>query len=118
MKISEPSKSPSRKRDLQKLFYRHRVLQGFREGKGNMFNVSEPHKIAALVDCLLGDGPATLPPWRYVVFVADARYFGHERYLTFLCEGYAMFQPILWPEDMDKADLPYTLEEQQCSAFR
>lgn len=121
MNTSEPSKSPSHKRkaELQRLFWAARVMQGFRDGRGNMFNIPERWDNKRLADFLFADfDPATYPTDTHpsVVYVFDGTTCADQLWLFVTAEGMLIVPPFHLAGD--RADIPLFPEERSCSASR
>ena len=117
MTSSAPCKSSARRNELAKLFWKARVMQAFRDGRGHAFLIPEKVNSKALADYLFGDfDPHNAPFDTYpkVVFSFVSTYVGQEQLIAVEAEGYCIVLPFLRPDTV--ADTPLFPEELACSA--
>lgn len=92
-------------------------MQGFRDGRGNMFNIPERWSAKRLADFLFADfDPATYPTDTYptVIFTFDGTTCGDELFLFVTAEGLLVIPP--FPFKDGRSNIPFFPEERACSA--
>ncbi len=117
MTSSAPCKSSARRNELVKLFWKARVMQAFRDGRGHAFLIPEKVNSKALADYLFGDfDPHTAPFQSHpkVIFEFVSVYVGQEQLIAVAAEGLCIVLPFLRPAAGE--DIPPFPEELACSA--
>lgn len=119
MTSSAPCKSSARRNELVKLFWKARVMQAFRDGRGHAFLIPERWDAKRLADYLFAD----LEPVSYfrdtyptVIFTFDGATCGDQLFLFVTAEGLLIVPP--FPYTNGRSDIPLFPEELTCSASR
>lgn len=101
---------------LRKLFFQARVMEGWRQGRGNEFLIELPPTPSEYVGWLYADEPV-LPKRVRLIFRFLAFEVGDKVFAAVECGEVCVIPPFLVPDRL-RENIPYFPEELACTPFR